>query len=40
MLRKYEKVIDLLPIVKELTAQGKTQEQIAEKLGLADKEVI
>ena len=28
---KYEKVIELLPIVKELTSQGKTQPQIADE---------
>ena len=32
MPRKYEKVIELLPIVKELTSQGKTQPQIADEL--------
>jgi hypothetical protein len=34
MPRKYEKVSELLPIVKEMTLQGKTQQQIAEELGL------
>ena len=33
MSRKYEKVNELLPIIKDLTAQGKTQQQIAEQLG-------
>ena len=40
MPRKYEKVRELLPIVKELTSQGKTQQQIADELGLADKKVV
>ena len=40
MSRKYEKVSELLPIIKELTAQGKTQQQIAEQLGLANKKVV
>ena len=33
MPRKYEKVRELLPIVKELTSQGKTQQQIADHYG-------
>lgn len=37
---KYEKVIELLPIVKELTSQGKPQPQIADELGLSDKKVV
>ena len=40
MSRKYEKVSELLPIIKELISQGKTQQQIAEKLGLSDSRVI
>ena len=40
MSRKYEKVSELLPIIKELTGKGKTQQQIAEELGLADKKVV
>ena len=40
MSRKYEKVNELLPIIKDLTAQVKTQQQIAEQLGLADKKVV
>ena len=40
MPRKYEKVSELLPIIKELISQGKTQQQIAEKLGLSDSRVI
>ena len=40
MSRKYEKVNELLPIIKDLIAQGKTQQQIAEQLGVADKKVV
>ncbi len=40
MPRKYEKVRDLLPVIKELSSQGKTQQQIAEKFGLAEKKVV
>ena len=40
MPRKYEKVSELLPIVKEMTSQGKTQQEIADELGLADKGVV
>ena len=40
MPRKYEQVRELLPIVKELTSQGNTQQQIADELGLADKKVV
>ena len=40
MPRKYEKVRELLPIIRELSSQGKTQQQIAKKLGLADKKVV
>ena len=29
-----------MPIIKDLTSQGKTQEQIAEELGLANKKVV
>ena len=35
MARKYQKVSELLPVIKELSAQGKTQEQIAKQLGLS-----
>ena len=40
MPRKYERVSELFPIVKELTEQGKTQKQIAIKLGLANPKVV
>jgi hypothetical protein len=40
MSRKYEKINDLLPIIKEMRKQRKTHQQIAEKLGLADKKAI
>ena len=40
MPRKYQKVSELLPIIKEMGAQGKTQEQIAEELGLTSAKVV
>ena len=40
MARKYEKVNKLLPIIHQRIEQGKTHEEIARELGLADKEVI
>ena len=40
MSRKYEKVRELLPIIKEMASQGKTQQQIAKELGLANKKVV
>ena len=40
MPRKYEKVQELLPVVKELAENGWTQRQIAEELGLSGKEVV
>ena len=40
MSRKYEKVNELLPIIKELLEQGKTQRQVAKQLGLADKKAV
>ena len=40
MARKYEKVNELLPIIKEKLAQGKTHQEIVEQLGLANKKVI
>ncbi len=33
MPRKYEKVQELLPVVKQLAENGWTQRQIAEELG-------
>ena len=40
MSRKYEKVQELLPIVKELVNDGLTQREIAEKLGFESKKVV
>ena len=40
MPRKYEKVQKLMPKVKALAEEGYTQQQIAEQLGLSDKEVV
>ena len=39
MPRKYEKVQELLPVVKDMVEAGYTYRQIAEKLGLGGKEV-
>jgi len=40
MPRKYEKVQELLPVVKGMIEEGYTHRQIAEKLGLGDKMVV
>ena len=40
MARKYEKVQELLPIIKARLAEGKTQREIAEEFGLKDKYVV
>ncbi len=40
MPRKYEKVRELLPIIKDMMEQGKTQHQIAKKLGLSNSKVV
>ena len=40
MARKYQKVSELLPVIKELSAQGKTQEQIAKQFGLSSAKVV
>ena len=40
MARKYQKVSELLPVIKELSAQGKTQEQIAKQFGLSGAKVV
>lgn len=40
MPRKYEKVQELLPVVKALVEEGYTQQQIAEQLGLGGKSVV
>ena len=39
MPRKYEHVQELLPIVRELREKGKTYNEIAQKLGMANGEV-
>lgn len=40
MPRKYEKVQELLPVVKALVEEGYTQQQIAEQLGSGGKSVV
>ena len=40
MPRKYEKVQELLPVVKQLQGEGYTQREIAVQLGLDNKEVV
>ena len=40
MPRKYENVRELLPIIKEMINKGKTQREIAKKLGLANEKVV
>ena len=40
MPRKYEKVQELLPVVKKMQEEGYTQRQIAEKLNLGSREVV
>jgi len=40
MPRKYEKVQELLPIIKARLEEGKTQREIAEEFGLKDKYVV
>ena len=40
MPRKYEKVQELLPLVKQRIGAGKTQREIAEELGLSGSEVV
>ena len=40
MPRKYEKVQELLPIIKVRLAEGLTQREISEEFGLKDKYVI
>ena len=39
MPRKYEKVQELLPAIKDLQGEGYTYRQIAERLGSGGKEV-
>ena len=40
MPKKYEKVQNLLPIIRVRLAEGKTQREIAEEFGLKDKYVV
>ena len=40
MARKYEKVQELLPMIKVMLEEGKTQREIAEEYGLKDKNVV
>ena len=40
MARKYEKVQELLPAIKEMLKEGYTQREVAESFGLSDKEVV
>mgnify|MGYP004546954185 FL=1 len=40
MPRKYEKVQELLPVIREMQAAGKTQREISEYLGLSSKKVV
>ena len=39
MARKYEKVQELLPMIKNRVAERATQREVAEELGLTDKYV-
>ena len=38
--RKYTHVQELLPEIQEMIAEGKTQREVAEALGLQDKYVV
>ena len=40
MARKYEKVQELLPVIKTRLAEGKTERKMAEESGLKDKYVV
>ena len=40
MSRKYEKVQELLAVVKQLAEEGYSQQQIADRLGLENKKVV
>ena len=40
MPRRYEKVQELLPIIKQMTNEGFTQRAIADTLGLANQKVV
>ena len=40
MARKYEKVKELLTVVEQLQAQGKTRKEITKQLGLQSERVV
>ena len=40
MARKYEKVQEMLPVVRQLAEAGDTQQQIADKLGLNNAKLV
>lgn len=40
MARKYEKVQLLLPVVRQMQAEGKTQKEIARDMGLKSERVV
>lgn len=40
MSRKYEKVQELLPAIKEMLKEGYTQREVAEHFGLGSKAVV
>ena len=40
MARKYEKVQEMLPVVRQLAEAGDTQQQIADNLGLNNAKVV
>lgn len=40
MARKYEKLQEMLPVVRQLAEAGDTQQQIADKLGLNNVKVV
>ena len=40
MSRKYEKVQELLPVIRDRLAAGRTQREVAEEFGLKDKYVV
>lgn len=40
MARKYEKVQEMLPVVRQLAEAGDTQQQIADKLGLNNAKIV
>ena len=40
MIRKYEKVKLLLPVVQQMQAEGKTRKEIAQDLGLKSERAV